>query len=65
MYLWCGKDWACFLAEDGPTVWCAWPHQGKLEKVADLKRLDLPNLGNTTPAGSITSISRHCPTEIY
>jgi hypothetical protein len=24
VYLWCGKDWACFLTEDGQTVWCAW-----------------------------------------
>jgi hypothetical protein len=49
VYLWCGKDWACFLTEDGFTVWCAWPTQGRLEKVADLKRLDLR--GRYDPGG--------------
>ena len=49
VYLWCGKDWACFLVEDGPTVWCAWPQQGRLEKVGDLNRLDLR--GKYDPGG--------------
>jgi hypothetical protein len=49
VYLWCGKDWACFLTEDGQTVWCAWPKQGRLEKVAELNRLDLR--GKYDPGG--------------
>ena len=49
VYLWCGENWACLLTEDGPTVWCAWPKQGRLEKVADLKRLDLR--GKYDPGG--------------
>ena len=49
VYLWCGKDWSCFLTEDGPTVWCGWPKQGRLEKVADLNRLDLG--GKYDPGG--------------
>ena len=29
VHVWCGRDWACFLTEDGPTVWCAWPEKGR------------------------------------
>ncbi|MEA2533143.1 MAG: hypothetical protein QOJ93_954 [Actinomycetota bacterium] len=49
VHVWCGRDWACFLTEDGPTVWCAWPAKGRLEKIAELDRLDLR--GKYDPGG--------------
>jgi hypothetical protein len=47
--LWCGSDWGCLIGEDGRELWCFWPEEGRLERVAELERLDFR--GGIDPGG--------------
>jgi hypothetical protein len=37
---WCGDNWGCLVGEDGRDLWCFWPKERRLERVAELNRLD-------------------------
>jgi hypothetical protein len=49
VHLSCGNDWGCLVGEDGRELWCFWPKEGNLERVAELDRLDF--LGGIDPGG--------------